>query len=218
MQLTGAGPSIEVTTISNICITIGPGVHPASFWYRTTDAAANQVALSANAFPNSTCTVASTGVGAVRTLSPVTDGTWQQVTGTLTFPPGTGSAFFAVFEGCNSCSTTLTVNVDDIDVEAEPLAVTVSSFTAVRARRGVVLRWRTGSEVDELGFNVYRMRGDRRVRLNPQLLPAAGRAAGSSYSFLDRHAPRQATVRYWLQDVGADGARTWHGPVRLPRA
>src|SRR5881397_1815091 len=42
MQLTGpvtGGGSIEVTTIGNICLQIGPGVHSASFWYRTTDQA-----------------------------------------------------------------------------------------------------------------------------------------------------------------------------------
>jgi hypothetical protein len=221
MQLTGpvtGGGSNEAETIGNLCITIGPGVHPASFWYRTTDTDANQVALSANYFLNSTCSVFSTGVCCVSDLSPNTTGAWTKVTGTLTFPPGTGSAFFAVFEGCNSCTGTLTVNFDDIDVEAEVLAVTVSSFTAVRARKGVVVRWRTSTEVDELGFNVFRQRGGKRVRLNRRLLPALGAVAGSSYTFTDRHAPRRAAVRYWLQDVSTRGVRTWHGPVRVPAA
>jgi hypothetical protein len=221
MQLTGpvvGGGSIEVTTISNICIQIGPGVHSASFWYRTTDTDANQVALGANWYANSTCSVFSTGLPAVNTLSPNTTGAWTQVTGTFTMPAGTGSAFFSVFEGCNSCTGTLTVNVDDIDVEGEVLAVTLESFRAVRSHRGVVLRWRTGTEVDTLGFNVFRQRGGgKRVRVNRRLLPALGAVAGSSYSFVDRRAPRRA-ARYWLQDVSTHGVRTWHGPVRVPAA
>jgi hypothetical protein len=218
MQLTGLGPSIEVTTISNICIQIGPGVHSASFWYRTTDQVANQVALGANWYANSTCSVFSTGLPAVNTLAPITDGAWHQVTGTFTFPATTGSALFDVFEGCNSCTSTLTVNFDDIDVETEPSAVDVSSFTAARTRQGVVVRWRTGTEVDELGFNVYRERGSKRVVLNRRLLAAHGAVGGSSYSFVDRRAPRLGAVRYWLQDVSTSGARTWHGPVRIGRA
>jgi hypothetical protein len=219
MQLTGLGPSIEVTTISNICIQIGPGVHSASFWYRTTDTDANQVALGANFYANSTCSVFSTGLPAVNTLSPNTTGAWTHVTGTFTMPPGTGSALFDVFEGCNSCSTTLTVNFDDIDVETEVFAVSLSSFRAVRSHKGVVVRWHTASEVDTLGFNVFRARNGRRVRLNRRLIPALsvtrGGVSGGAYSYVDRHAPRHAAVRYWLQAVDTGGHRTWHGPARV---
>jgi hypothetical protein len=218
MRLTGPGPSIEVTTISNLCIQVVPGTYSASFWYRTTDADANQVALGANWYPNSTCTVVSNGVTPVRTLSPVTNGTWQQVTGTLTFPATTGSVFFDLFEGCNSCGTsTLTVNFDDVDVEVT-LGATIASFRAIRASTGVTLRWRTGTESNELGFNVYRQVGARRVRVNRRVLPALGRLAGASYSFVDRAAPRHKALRYWLQDVDVRGNRTWHGPLRVAAA
>jgi len=98
------------------------------------------------------------------------------------------------------------------------LAVTVSSFSARRTGRAVLVRWRTGTEANELGFNVYRQQGTRRVRVNRRLLPALGAVAGSSYSYRDRHAPRHRALRYWLQDVAVDGTRTWHGPVRVSGA
>jgi hypothetical protein len=98
------------------------------------------------------------------------------------------------------------------------LAVTVSSFSARRTGRVVLVRWRTGTEANELGFNVYRQQGTRRVRVNRRLLPALGAVAGSSYSYRDRHAPRHRALRYWLQDVAVDGTRTWHGPVRVSGA
>lgn len=86
------------------------------------------------------------------------------------------------------------------------------SLAATRSPAGVVVRWRTASELRTLGFNVYREVGGRRVRTNRTLIAAKGRG---SYSFLDRAAPRQASVRYWIQEVALDGSRTWHGPVRL---
>ena len=215
MNLTGTNMSnVEATTINGLCIKMSVGAHTASFWYRTSTTQANQVALGANFYPNSTCSVATFASDALRTFTPTTDGAWHLVSGTITAPPGTGSGFLDVFEGCNVLCN-LNVNFDDLNINDPVFAVTLSSFRAVRSHRGVVLRWRTGTEVDTLGFNVFRQQGAKRVHLNRRLLPALGAVAGSSYSFLDRRAPRRA-VRYWLQDVSTRGVRTWHGPVRVP--
>jgi Domain of unknown function (DUF4394) len=101
------------------------------------------------------------------------------------------------------------------------LPTRVYSFTAKRQHRGVMLRWRTGSEMDALGFNVYRQARATRIKLNRRLLPAkavtGGSISGGMYGFVDRRAPRRA-VRYWLQAVDANGSRTWHGPVRARAA
>jgi hypothetical protein len=217
MNLTGTDmTNVEATTTNGFCIKMSEGAHTASFWYRTGDMQANQEAFSASFYPNSTCSVGTFGFDIVRTFAPSPDGAWHQVTGTITAPAGTGSGFFGLLEGCNNpCS--LNVNFDDLDVEDPVFAVTLSSFRAVRSRGRVLLRWRTGSEVDTLGFNVFRQQSGKRVRLNRRLLPALGAVAGSSYSFVDRRAPRRA-VRYWLQDVSTHGVRTWHGPVRAPAA
>jgi len=101
---------------------------------------------------------------------------------------------------------------------AGALAVTVSSLTATRTQKGVVVRWRTGTEKGMLGFNVYRQQGARRIRLNRRLLPALGSFSGRSYSFLDRRALAHRAVRYWLQDVSTSATRTWHGPVQVAAA
>jgi hypothetical protein len=99
------------------------------------------------------------------------------------------------------------------------LAAQMQSFSATSYGRAVVLRWRTGSEFAALGFNVYRQaRGAKRVKLNRSLIPAAGLTGGaassSEYSFRTKLPARAAAARYFLQEVDADGARTWYGPVR----
>lgn len=89
-----------------------------------------------------------------------------------------------------------------------PTAVTLRSFSATRTSRAVLLRWQTGAEVRNLGFNVYRQVGAKRIRVNASLLGANGNATGSTYTLVDRGAARTAT-RYWLQTVGLGGSRSW---------
>jgi len=134
-----------------------------------------------------------------------------------TDPNGTWSLYVYDFAGGTGTVGSI-ANGWSLTITTEPLAVTVASFTTTRTQKGVVVRWRTGTENNELGFNVHRQQGDRRVRVNRRLLPALGAVSGRSYSFVDRRAPRHRAVRYWLQDVSTSHARTWHGPVRVGAA
>jgi len=93
-------------------------------------------------------------------------------------------------------------------------AVRVRSLSAEATRRGAVVRWRTASEIDTLGFHVYRQANGKRLRLTRALIAAKGRGG---YSFLDRKAPKGRSVRYWLQVVDLDGTRSWVGPARVLR-
>ncbi len=96
------------------------------------------------------------------------------------------------------------------------VAVTFRSLTAARSANGVQVRWRTASEIDTLGFNVYREVNSKRVRVNTKLIATKG---AGSYSYLDRSAPRSKVASYWIQVVNLDGSRQWHGPARVgPRA
>jgi hypothetical protein len=100
-------------------------------------------------------------------------------------------------------------------------AVKLASFDAVQTGKGVALRWKTGYEVDNLGFNVYREQGGKRTRLNPSVIAGsalmAGQGtrltAGESYAWLDRSAAGKDSAEYWLEDIDLDGTRTLHGPV-----
>jgi hypothetical protein len=94
-----------------------------------------------------------------------------------------------------------------------PTAVKVSSFTAAREHSGVVLHWRTASEVGNLGFNVLRAVNGVRVTLNKRMIysSASGTAGGHSYTWHDSAPARHS--RYWLQEVRPNGNRVLHGPI-----
>jgi hypothetical protein len=82
----------------------------------------------------------------------------------------------------------------------------------------VALHWRTASEPNVLGFNVYSGPGTHRVRRNRHIIPAEGLGArGRGYVFRLKVA---ASVRragpYWLQIVDKQGTRSWFGSVSAP--
>jgi hypothetical protein len=216
MKLTGPNPSVEATTTNGICVTpISPGAHFAVFWYLTALPVVD-VSLGANWYPNANCSVATFGSSALHAPTPLTYGAWTAVSGTLTAPPTTGSAFFSLFASCQ-CSTpgTVTVNFDDVGFSSTT-AVTLRALTASRSAAGVQVRWRTGSEAETVGFHIYRESGGKRVRADRRLIPARGSVSGARYSFLDKRAPR-AKLIYRLQAVGTDGSRTWYGRVSVGR-
>lgn len=102
-----------------------------------------------------------------------------------------------------------------ITYTAPTTAVTFRSLSATSVRDGVLVRWKTASETDTLGFNVYRQINGKRARANTRLIAASGRG---SYSFLDRKAPSTPRVRYLIQVVNVDGTRSWYGPARVLRS
>ena len=101
-------------------------------------------------------------------------------------------------------------------------AVELISFTATGYDRGVLLDWRTGYEVDNLGFHVYREQAGERIQLTPALIAGSGLlaergmavASELAYAWWDLEASRETPdIAYWLEDVDFDGTSTWHGPV-----
>ena len=115
----------------------------------------------------------------------------------FTYPgfPGTSSAFFATMK------TTL---------------ITLSSFTAKASNAHVKLNWETESEIDNVGFNIYRSETEvgGYEQINAALIPAKGSATdGAKYSYIDRTAKNRKTYYYILEDVDVNGVGTPHGPV-----
>ena len=95
-----------------------------------------------------------------------------------------------------------------------PTAVSFASASATRTAKGVLVRWRTGTEAELLGFRVYRSRGHSWQRLTRSLIAAKGSVSGHSYGFLDRTARRGVSPQYRIRAVNRDGTAAWFGPVR----
>lgn len=91
-----------------------------------------------------------------------------------------------------------------------PESVTLANWSVSAGKGGVQIEWSTGSEVNNLGFNIYRSRQNQietATKLNDALIPGvgAGSQGGSSYSYLDSATLSRFTYYYWLEDVEMSG-------------
>jgi subtilisin family serine protease len=106
-----------------------------------------------------------------------------------------------------------------------PTSVELARLEANADGGAISLGWETVSEVDNLGFNLYRAKAPdgRRTQLNEGLIPSQvppGSPEGALYHFVDDSVRPGVTYYYWLEDVDAYGMTTSHGPVSaaLPQA
>jgi hypothetical protein len=104
-----------------------------------------------------------------------------------------------------------------------PLAVKLARLEAMPAGSAMGIEWESTSEVDNLGFNLYRSDGAAdagRLRLNEDLIPsqAPGSASGAVYKWLDESVKPETSYLYWLEDVDNLGVATLHGPVMATAA
>ena len=103
-----------------------------------------------------------------------------------------------------------------------PTEAKVKTFTADGFNDGrVLLRWSSGYEVDNLGYNVYRETNGQRTKINPQTIagsalvtgPKVALTAGKSYAWGDLLT--QGATSYWLEDIDLSGKSSWTGPINL---
>jgi hypothetical protein len=120
--------------------------------------------------------------------------------------PGTGSKC-----GCHLS------NLDGSNGPPVPTAITLAAFEAAQQGGDILVTWETATELDNLGFNVYRSVAQHgtRIKLNASLIPgqAPGAVMGATYELVDETVTSGVTYYYWLEDVDAYGAASLHGPV-----
>jgi predicted CxxxxCH...CXXCH cytochrome family protein len=140
----------DATTDGAFCAAIGPGTHPASFWYR--DAWSSDtptwVSLGATFYQGPDCTGTTTddSLGAFSQAPP---GVWQQVRGSLTAPAETRSALLilTVAGSCDNYSgCEVSANFDDLEVDDAVL--TTPAINSLSPTDGLV-----GTNVDLHGAN-----------------------------------------------------------------
>lgn len=99
------------------------------------------------------------------------------------------------------------------------LPVFLSVFTATATPNGVLLSWRTESEVDNIGWNIYRStkRDGEYHRINDRLIAGAGNSAmPHDYQFLDKDAREGITYFYYLEDIDIFGRENRSDVIQVP--
>ncbi|MBN2392270.1 MAG: ExeM/NucH family extracellular endonuclease [Anaerolineae bacterium] len=116
------------------------------------------------------------------------------------------------------------VQVTDVDEyspfslsENTPTAVDLASFDAIPQDNAILVTWETASELDNVGFNLYRSASSTGpyALLNATLIPPQnpGMVLGGYYEWLDTGVIPGITYYYKLEDIDMRGVSTFHGPV-----
>lgn len=116
----------------------------------------------------------------------------------------------------NSVTTTGSPNGECVTITSST-AVRLSSMSAARGNNGAMLIWKTGSEVNTAGFNLYRAesKDGPYTRINAQLIAATNTVTGNSYAYEDTTALPGKTYFYQLEDVELNGTSARHDPIAL---
>lgn len=105
--------------------------------------------------------------------------------------------------------------------DATVTPIRLISFTAENYSGLVQLKWKTGYEVSNLGFRIYREDKGELVQVTPSIVAGSALmarkdtalASGRTYVWQDAVGESGGALRYWLEDIDTNGTRTWHGPV-----
>ena len=123
------------------------------------------------------------------------------------------SSIFTIDIDAGARSVPWDIGADDI---LATTAVELLSFEAWPADSAVELRWETGSELDNLGFHLYRSLSGSEpwIRITAAVIPGLGSSPeGASYSFRDTGLTNETTYFYRLEDIDTWSVSTFHGPV-----
>jgi hypothetical protein len=110
----------------------------------------------------------------------------------------------------------LTIVDYDFGFTGTPTSIELMFFSAAGDKKSVTLTWETASEIDILGFNIYRDKnssGRKMVKINQDLIePLGSTIMGAVYTYTDLDlAPR--TYYYWLEVININGDNDLIGPV-----
>jgi len=226
-----SGATSETLTLNNVvagdaglydCVISNPCGSSVTSNVATLTVSTYSLSLPGQSFPsaggNSSVNVL---VGGACAWTAVSNSGWITITGGAA-GPGNGAVNYTVGANTGGARTgTMTIaGLTFTVIQAAPTFVSLISLSASSYEDGVFIEWRTGLEVDNLGFNVYRDDAGKLARVNQQLLAGSafkfGQAvtlsAGYSYSWWD-NSPTSKVSQYWLEDVDLSGRSTWHGPV-----
>ncbi|GEM_PF-1199428 len=134
----------------------------------------------------------------------------------ITLTPGTNEPSID-----NSTGTTSNPTLD-FGIYFSPTEVKLVSFNAYQEGNQVFIKWESGFEVDNLGYNIIRESGNGRELVTPSMVAGSAlqvgtgtmMTAGNGYAWTETlsNDKMAAGVRYWLEAVDINGERVLHGP------
>jgi hypothetical protein len=132
---------------------------------------------------------------------------------TVTGALGEGTTLVALKAG--SGFVTGNVGGPSCDPLDPPLSVLLTDFEATVQPDHVLVSWRTISEANNQGFNLYRSTSadDLGELLGYVPSSAPGSTQGAAYQWQDANITYGVTYFYTLQDIDLAGVTTLHGPV-----
>ncbi|MGH2536911.1 MAG: hypothetical protein ACRDHL_05935, partial [Candidatus Promineifilaceae bacterium] len=104
-------------------------------------------------------------------------------------------------------------------VQVARASVELLYFHAQGQLEFIHLEWETASELDNLGFNLYRATSsvfEEAIQLNDNLIPSqvAGQPIGAYYEWQDDSAAADTLYTYWLESVDVFGVTELHPPAQ----
>ena len=104
-----------------------------------------------------------------------------------------------------------------------PLPVILSSFTVALQNNFPLLYWRTESEQNNFGWNVYRGENESAIsdnsiiRLNSSIIEGASTTnSPTEYTFTDNYnLENNKSYWYWLESIGLDGSSTFYNSISI---
>ncbi len=184
------------------------------FMVRVTRTTASVWTLFTSTLPtaNSTGAIATDIPSAANTAvnqGSVTDNTYGAGTGANPIFDNGFFGFMAVHSSAANPRTGAEFDQLYFDTDSDSsLPVTLSAFTAILADSGIMLKWRTESEVNNMGFNLYRSESQDGPFLKIGWMDGAGSSAiPHAYHFIDKTAQPGRTYFYYIEDVDVEGMR-----------
>ncbi|GAB4366607.1 MAG: hypothetical protein Kow0042_06590 [Calditrichia bacterium] len=147
------------------------------------------------------------------------NGTQWEKASNQTVKPGVDSILVTGFSRSNSNSVLWTIGSTTTD---NPLPIQLLAFTAEVLNQGVQLNWATASEVNNLGFEIWKAEEEDTnfILLADYNTDERLRGAGNSnqelrYEYVDHSVIVGKTYLYRLVDVDYNHKRTVHKPIRI---
>ena len=97
-----------------------------------------------------------------------------------------------------------------------PLPVEMTAYSATRQENAIELNWRTESELNNLGFNIYRSEQAEEgySLISDELVRGQGTTtAAHDYSYIDDTIESDKDYWYTIETVSTDGVSTYYGPM-----